>query len=46
MEMPQLNHAFQTCQTGSMTECAKIEETTASLVLDIMSTWILEKTSK
>lgn len=46
MEILQLNHGFQTCKTGSITECAKIEETTAPLVLDIMSDWILEKTSK
>lgn len=46
MEIPKLNHAFQTCKTGSVTECAEIEETTAPLVLDIISDWILEKISK
>lgn len=46
MEIPQLNHAFQTCKTGSVTECAKIEETTAPLVLDRLSDWILKKTSQ
>jgi len=46
LEMPQLNHAFQTCKTGSVKECAEIGETTAPLVLDIMSDWILKKTTK
>ncbi len=45
-ELPRLNHAFQTCQTGSFTECAHIEETTSPVVLNMMSEWILEKTDK
>lgn len=43
MTLPSLNHAFQTCQTGSITECSKIEETTSPKVLSIMSEWILDK---
>ena len=43
-ELAKLNHAFQTCQTGSVTECANIEETTAPVALNMMSEWILEKT--
>lgn len=43
LELPQLNHAFQTCQTGSMNEYEKIEETTSPLVLKIMSEWLLQK---
>lgn len=45
-ELPNLNHSFQTCQTGSLKECALIEETTAPDVLNIISSWILEKTSE
>jgi uncharacterized protein len=44
MELPKLNHAFQTCQTGSVMECAKIEETASPLALKSMSEWILERT--
>lgn len=42
LEIPQLNHAFQTCQTGSLKEYEKIEETTSPLVLNIMSEWLLQ----
>lgn len=45
-ELPKLNHAFQTCQTGSILEYANIEETTSPLVLMMMSEWILERTIK
>lgn len=43
LELPQLNHVFQPCQTGSMKEYGKIEETTSPLVLNIMSEWLLQK---
>ena len=46
MELPQLNHLFQTCQTGSIMEYSKIEETISPSVLDIISKWILDRTSK
>jgi hypothetical protein len=46
IELPKLNHAFQTCQTGSPKEYATIDETTAPAVLDLMSDWILEKTGQ
>jgi hypothetical protein len=42
MELPSLNHGFQTCQTGSVTECANIEETTSPKALRIMADWILD----
>jgi hypothetical protein len=35
-----LNHLFQTCQTGSLTEYAKIEETMAPAVLQTVTEWI------
>lgn len=36
-----LNHLFQHCNTGSITEYALIEETIAPEVLDLISGWIL-----
>ncbi len=44
MELPKLNHGFQTCKTGSMMECATIEETLAPSALNAISGWILERT--
>ncbi|MBA3816932.1 MAG: alpha/beta fold hydrolase [Parachlamydiaceae bacterium] len=46
IELLNLNHAFQTCKTGSVTECEKIEETTAPEALKKISEWILEKTDR
>ncbi|MBA3239183.1 MAG: alpha/beta fold hydrolase [Parachlamydiaceae bacterium] len=46
MEMPKLNHAFQTCMTGSWDEYEQTEETIAPLALNIMTDWILERTTK
>jgi uncharacterized protein len=43
MELPQLNHAFQTCETGSFHEYEKIEETASPVMLNIMSDWLLQK---
>ena len=42
--LPRLNHFFQTCQDGSFGEYAKIEETIAPLVLNLIAEWILERT--
>jgi uncharacterized protein len=41
MEIPKLNHLFQTSQTGSPTEYSKIEETIAPIALSTISDWIL-----
>lgn len=41
-----LNHLFQTAQTGSPSEYAKIEETISPTALNIISEWILKQTSK
>lgn len=46
LELPKLNHLFQTCETGSVTEYQAIEETLAPIALSAMSEWILERTSK
>lgn len=43
VEMEGLNHLFQTCETGSMGEYIKIEETIAPAALNAMSEWILER---
>ena len=45
IEIPKLNHFFQTCESGSILEYGKIEETIAPVVLDTLSGWILETTT-
>jgi pimeloyl-ACP methyl ester carboxylesterase len=45
-ELPGLNHLFQTCETGSIGEYARIQETIAPAALEEMSSWILEHTAK
>ncbi|MGB2864718.1 MAG: alpha/beta hydrolase [Sedimentisphaerales bacterium] len=42
-ELPGLNHLFQTAQTGSPSEYARIEETVSPAVLDAISVWILKR---
>jgi len=42
-EFPGLNHLFQTCQTGSPAEYAKIDETIAPVVLETIADWIIER---
>lgn len=44
MRLPNLNHLFQTCQTGSPTEYGKIEETMSPVLLNAVSDWILSLT--
>jgi len=41
MEIPKLNHLFQTSETGSPTEYSNIEETIAPIALSTISDWIL-----
>lgn len=43
--LPNLNHWFQTCKTGSMMEYGQIEETMSPLALNTMSEWILKTTN-
>lgn len=43
-ELPNLNHLFQNCETGSPTEYGKIEETFSPDALKIMGDWIVEHT--
>ncbi|MEN8115986.1 MAG: alpha/beta fold hydrolase [Bacteroidota bacterium] len=42
MELPGLNHLFQNCKTGTISEYAEIEETIDVKVLEIMKNWIIE----
>ncbi len=44
IELPKLNHFFQTCETGSIAEYAKIEETISPSVLNLIAEWVLERT--
>jgi hypothetical protein len=46
VEIPNLNHLFQTSVTGSPTEYSKIEETIAPIALSTISDWILRVTKK
>jgi fermentation-respiration switch protein FrsA (DUF1100 family) len=42
--LPGLNHLFQTAETGSPTEYARIEETFAPAALELIGDWIVERT--
>jgi pimeloyl-ACP methyl ester carboxylesterase len=46
VELPGLNHLFQTCTTGSPTEYGDIEETMAPVALRTISDWIAIHTKK
>lgn len=43
MQLPGLNHLFQTCKTGSPAEYAQIEETLAPMALSAITAWISER---
>jgi fermentation-respiration switch protein FrsA (DUF1100 family) len=45
LTLPKLNHLFQTCRTGAISEYAQIEETIAPAALDTISKWILKRVS-
>ena len=45
-EFPKLNHLFQTCETGSPTEYARIDETFAPVALNEISSWIAKRFTK
>lgn len=44
--LPNLNHLFQVCKTGSPSEYANIEQTMAPLALNEISAWIKQQTKK
>lgn len=46
LELPGLNHLFQTCTTGLPGEYASIDETVAPAALDTLTAWIERHTSK
>lgn len=46
IELPRLNHLFQTCNDGSFGEYAKIKETIAPTALNLIAEWVLEKTTR
>ena len=43
IKFPNLNHMFQTCTTGALSEYATTEETMAPVVLKTITDWILER---
>jgi len=43
LELPGLNHLFQTAKTGSPSEYASIEETMSPKALDIITTWVSKR---
>jgi pimeloyl-ACP methyl ester carboxylesterase len=43
LELPGLNHLFQTCQTGSVIEYGQIEETMSPAAMEAISDWILKR---
>lgn len=46
VELPGLNHLFQTAPTGAVGEYADIEETVAPLALDTVSNWVVARTRR
>jgi fermentation-respiration switch protein FrsA (DUF1100 family) len=40
VELPKLNHLFQTATTGAPSEYATIDETISPQVLDLVTSWI------
>ena len=46
MALDNLNHLFQNCKTGLVTEYREIEETISQDVLDTVSAWINEVNKK
>lgn len=42
-ELPDLNHLFQTAETGNVQEYGEIEETFSPQALDLISSWINER---
>ena len=44
VELPGLNHLFQTCKTGGPTEYGEIAETISPKALETMTSWIRKHT--
>lgn len=45
IELPGLNHLFQTAKTGALTEYAQIDETISPTALNTISSWIRKQTN-
>ena len=45
VQLPGLNHLFQTCKTGSVMEYSQIEETIASAALKVIGDWVVKQSS-
>ena len=43
MELPGLNHLFQTCKTGTVVEYGEIEETFNPAALELIGDWIVKR---
>ena len=43
VELPGLNHLFQTAPTGAVSEYADIDETLAPIALNTISEWIVKR---
>jgi uncharacterized protein len=46
VKLPGLNHLFQTCKTGAVSEYARISETISPAALEAISAWIVDHTAK
>ncbi len=45
-EMKGLNHLFQTCQTGALSEYAQLTETFSPDALEVIGDWVVERTKR
>lgn len=45
-EFPSLNHLFQTCKTGAVSEYGVLEETMAPVALETIANWILKRVNE
>jgi hypothetical protein len=45
-ELPDLNHALQTAVTGGPEEYARIEETVAPVLLQLLGEWVVRHTAR
>jgi hypothetical protein len=43
---PKLNHLFQTCENGALSEYSRIEESMAPVVIKTIVDWVVEQTSR
>lgn len=46
LELENLNHMFQECNTGAISESKDIEQTISPMALEIISNWVFEKTRR